>query len=715
MTKQPSGFHFGHSDFVIRHSFVIRISTFVILNTMTLLSIIAMLLGFGFVIFWHELGHFLGCRLAGIRVEQFAVGMGHAVVSYRKGIGIRPGNTMKEFERRTDEELKRRGHVGDVTTRERYDAAAAIGLGETEYRLSMLPIGGYVKPTGQDDLRPSAQAAADDPGSFAAASVGHRMVMISAGVIMNVILAGILFFVLFQFVGFKAMKSGVGQVQSGSPAAQVGLRGGDELLSLNGHTLHDFTKILMNVALLPSDEAVDLKLLRDGREQTIKIQARKTKDNNGMLAMGVSPIPLLVGRDPAKLTDAERKDLEEVAALRPEATLVKPGERIVAVNGEAVGEEDYAKFDRAIQQSFGGVVNLTIGDASGATRPASFRPKFAESFDRRPIALAGMMPRTRIATIADDSTAKDKLKVGDVVLSIRRKSDSTLVRTPSPARFIETIAAAGKAGDTLTIDVERDGATVTVADLAPTLKLPNGNRGLGVQPIDDVDRPVVATVVADSSAAKAGVTEGATIASINGTAIANWADLHRAIVSAAPGATLDVRATSPRGEERFAITPDDAERKSAEAMRYANPLVTLAEWTVERKNPTNNPLVAIGWGVTETRDLILQGYLTLQRVFGGSVPASNMSGPVGIFRAGTAFAQRGTDWFVWFLAVISANLAVVNFLPIPILDGWHFLGLLKEKITGKPVSERVQVVAQYIGLAMILSLLVFVTVNDLTR
>lgn len=692
----------------------------------TLLSILAMLLGFGFVIFWHELGHFLGCRYAGIRVEQFAVGMGHAIVSYRKGIGVVVGNTMEEFERRTNEEFDAReksreadaytrgGHFAarahsDITTRERYDIAREIGLGETEYRLSMLPIGGYVKPTGQDDLRPAAQAAADDPGSFAAAPVGKRMIMISAGVIMNVILAAILFFVLFQFIGFKSMKSVVGTVYSGSPAAMVGLRGGDELLSINGHTLHDFVKVPMNVALLPTDEAVPLVIRRDGVEQTVQMQARPSRDMNGMLGMGVSQANLLRGMD------ADKIDLTGVdpADIDPVAMLVKPGEHIVAVNGQPVGDEDYAKFDRAIQTSFGKPVELTIADANGATRPASFTPPFSPMFDRQPLTFAGMTPRTRIAGVDPKSPAHDKLKAGDVVVSIRRKSDAALVRMPSPEVFQKTVGEAGATGDSLTIEVERDGATVSIAELMPTMKLPTGGRGLGVAIPPDWDHPSVSAVAENSSAGRAGVPEGATITSVNGNAIANWADLHRAIVESKAGTPLALKVTSPRGEETFAITPTDAERKLAESVRYANPIATLAEWPFTRK--AANPIQAVTWGVAETRDLILQGYLTLQRVFGGSVPASNMSGPVGIFKAGTAFAKRGPDWFVWFLAMISANLAVVNFLPVPILDGWHFLGLIKEKITGKPLSERVQVIAQYVGLAMILSLIVFVTFNDLTR
>ena len=79
------------------------------------------------------------------------------------------------------------------------------------------------------------------------------------------------------------------------------------------------------------------------------------------------------------------------------------------------------------------------------------------------------------------------------------------------------------------------------------------------------------------------------------------------------------------------------------------------------------------------------------------------------------FAARGTDWLIWFLAMISANLAVVNFLPIPIVDGGHFVFLLIEKITGKPPSRRVLETAQLLGLVFILGVFLFVTWNDILR
>jgi regulator of sigma E protease len=87
-------------------------------------------------------------------------------------------------------------------------------------------------------------------------------------------------------------------------------------------------------------------------------------------------------------------------------------------------------------------------------------------------------------------------------------------------------------------------------------------------------------------------------------------------------------------------------------------------------------------------------------------------GPVGIFQAGTGFASKGGDWLLWFLAMISANLAVVNFLPIPIVDGGLFTFLILEKIKGKPLSAKAQTIAQYVGLALLLGVFLFVTYQD---
>ena len=102
-------------------------------------------------------------------------------------------------------------------------------------------------------------------------------------------------------------------------------------------------------------------------------------------------------------------------------------------------------------------------------------------------------------------------------------------------------------------------------------------------------------------------------------------------------------------------------------------------------------------------------------MFQGSVSYKNMMGPVGIFNAGRAFAYKGNDWLIWFLAMISANLAVVNFLPIPIVDGGLFTFLIVEKIQGKPLGAKTQSIAQVVGLAIILSVFLLVTYQDIAR
>src|SRR2546423_4994488 len=112
---------------------------------------------------------------------------------------------------------------------------------------------------------------------------------------------------------------------------------------------------------------------------------------------------------------------------------------------------------------------------------------------------------------------------------------------------------------------------------------------------------------------------------------------------------------------------------------------------------------------------MLEFYLTLHRIVTGRVSYKNGMGPLGIFNAGRQFAYKGNDWLIWFLSMISANLAVVNFLPIPIVDGGLFTFLLIEKIQGKPISPKVQSIAQVVGLALILGIFILVTIQDITR
>src|SRR4028118_1211967 len=106
----------------------------------TALNIALLALGFGFVIFWHELGHFLAAKYVGIRVEQFAVGFGQAILAWRKGVGARVGTTRPEYERRIRRHLNdKHGLTLDddqpLSSAQLDQGTRELDLGETEYRL----------------------------------------------------------------------------------------------------------------------------------------------------------------------------------------------------------------------------------------------------------------------------------------------------------------------------------------------------------------------------------------------------------------------------------------------------------------------------------------------------------------------------------------------------------------------------------------------------
>ena len=127
-------------------------------------------------------------------------------------------------------------------------------------------------------------------------------------------------------------------------------------------------------------------------------------------------------------------------------------------------------------------------------------------------------------------------------------------------------------------------------------------------------------------------------------------------------------------------------------------------------------LDAVRIGLYKTYYFIIQVYQTMQRmIFSRSVGVENLSGPLGIVSIGGEIARAGLVKFLFFMAIISANLAVINFLPLPIVDGGLMVFLIIERIKGSPVSLRVQVATQFIGLFLIVGAFLFVTYNDALR
>jgi regulator of sigma E protease len=142
-------------------------------------------------------------------------------------------------------------------------------------------------------------------------------------------------------------------------------------------------------------------------------------------------------------------------------------------------------------------------------------------------------------------------------------------------------------------------------------------------------------------------------------------------------------------------------------------LLTVQQSRMKKATSLTN---AVALGMKETYSKIVTAYLSMKSIFTGRVSfLDNVQGPIGIAVIGYTVAGHDLNAFLLLLGFISINLAVVNFLPIPVLDGGHMVFLIYEKIRGRPASEQVRTYATFAGLALILSLMLFVMFLDVKK
>ena len=131
---------------------------------------------------------------------------------------------------------------------------------------------------------------------------------------------------------------------------------------------------------------------------------------------------------------------------------------------------------------------------------------------------------------------------------------------------------------------------------------------------------------------------------------------------------------------------------------------------------SSNPVAATVMGLKKTWTFVLQTYITLLRIGQRGVPVSQLQGPLGIANLGTRTTHDlGWPYLMFFLGLISVNLVVINFLPIPVVDGGHMVFLIIEKLRGQPVPAKVQAAATYAGLFLILGIFLMTLYFDIAR
>jgi len=225
--------------------------------------------------------------------------------------------------------------------------------------------------------------------------------------------------------------------------------------------------------------------------------------------------------------------------------------------------------------------------------------------------------------------------------------------------------------------------------------------------------PQVGEVTADSPAFKAGLTKGDDIMEINGTSVKRWEDM-TVIIHESPGRELRMKIR--RGQSAFdvVITP---EKKVIKDIFGQNREVGLIGITPSGKTGVKQEHlpVAVKLAVTKTWELSALTLVFIVKLIQNIIPADTIGGPIMIFQMAGQQASQGAVNYFTFMAVISINLGVLNILPIPLLDGGHLLFLGIEFVRRKPLNEKVLVVAQKVGLALLVALMVFALYNDILR
>lgn len=674
-------------------------------------NVLVVLLGFGMMVLVHEFGHFVVAKLSGIKVEAFSIGFPPTFAGIRRTAdGYRIRILPRFFPKENDES-------GDG--RLSFTVGKRTKPGETEYRIGLIPFGGFVKMLGQEDV--GSGQASDDPRSFVNKPVSIRIPVIAAGVSFNVLSAIIIFMIVF-LIGIKLLPPIVGAVVPNSPAAKAGLKPGDEIIEIAGKKEDlDFTNILIAGALS-----------KEGQEVALRVRHENgSGDGFNLVAVRLPGAQLRdFGIVPAmSLTIAEVADVKDLL----KKTGLLPGDRIKAVNGKSV--QTPWELAEIVGNTLAPEVTLLAERAD-----KDKRLKLVESKIRLRLIspstghIYSMVPRFRMQNIEIEKSLRMKiaakmrqvlrrvgikgnlkekpfLQSGDVILNVGEAA------CPTCEEFQETVK---KCQDKeLPIKVLRTDANGIesrhIISVRPKrYKGANEARiGIAFLPDFDFEHPVVAnTIAVENGPPKLEIERGAVITAVGGKTVSNFYDIITEIrQNAGKPVTIDYCLDEKPGT--VSLDAGIAEECTTVKADFAE---FIPFNRMERLYQASGPIDAIAMGYRRTVMFITQTYLTLKRLIVGAVSPKNLMGPVGIIAASYhVVAERPLIDYVYLLGLISAGLAVFNLLPLPPFDGGLIVLMLVEKVKGSALSERTQGVIVYAGWALIGTFLVYVTFNDIVR
>ena len=228
---------------------------------------------------------------------------------------------------------------------------------------------------------------------------------------------------------------------------------------------------------------------------------------------------------------------------------------------------------------------------------------------------------------------------------------------------------------------------------------------------------VVGDVLENSPAERAGLMAEDRITSIDGVSITEWEEMSRLIQeSGGDELALVVERTTDGGTEDLLIhiTPELREGTNELMLPDEVYMIGISMSDVYHYD-REGPIGAIGASVVETGRIVGITFIVIGKMFSGEVPLNNLGGPILIAQVSAEAFRLGLMEFLYFLALISINLGILNLLPVPILDGGHLAFFVIEGVIGRPINLRVKEIALQIGLVLLVALMGLAFYFDISR
>jgi len=689
------------------------------------------LIGVNALIIVHELGHFLVARMCGVRCDKFYIWFDIYGLRFFRfkwgdteyGLGIlplggyvkmfgqedNPGQIAKEIEKakETAEQEKRdlRSRNDEQESRDlwpRNDEQTTDDRHQAAEQLKYLETALYAKD------------------SYLSKSVPQRMAIISAGVIMNLIFAVICATAAYM-IGFSKQPCAIGGIVPGSPAWAAGLQIGDRIKEADGKKLTQFPQIMDALIDGDSEKGVRMSIERHNEkgetERIEKVIVASKKQGALVPSIGIISHSLTNLRNGAPLSSSLRKQLPDDVV-----SLLNANGRLIAINDQPV--ESYADIVR-LQESFVDQPLTYKFETTSVKVPAVPMMELGIRFQMGEITAvrrgsaaenAGIEPGDKIVEVGDlgpldplklpQILAKKAIAEPDSMISVtfRKKGTETAETIELPlVVYHENLTIAqphdSVAGSALGIAYNVENI---IAGVAPDVSAMNIPVGAVVESIEFPDF-VPELWISKTSFLKVHTnrvfwTKGLQFVEIgNRVQVPFIVDGLLQMVSEGTKVRLHTTYEGKPGIQEITV------RKSNDWFQANRGFNFAPEEFVAKAESFGH---AVQLGFDETVYATLAVYRFLKNI-GRGVSAKAMGGPVTIVMVAYRFASQDFGIYLIFLCLIGANLAVLNILPIPVLDGGHLVFLAYEGIFRKPPNERVQIALSYLGLFLVLGLVVW--------